>query len=317
MDEYSCDVLIIGAGPAGLTAGLYCGRSGRDTIILEGKEPPAILLAKDIYNYPGFERIEGPKLQEHFRKPFKHYKTVKFLPGDVISLMVGMGKNMISTRTANIMADAVIIATGRGLRKEKIKGEDSFLGYGVSYCALCDGPIYKGKTVYLYGSDEEMFEDGLILTDMGCNVKIIVPKQLDTLSGALVEKVKEIKEKNIEIFENSEVIEIVGDSKGVVQKIVCKPISSSDPSENKIFSLSCLFIFSHVPSNAIFKKAGVDLDEHGNIKIDKDQHTNLKGIFAAGDVTGGLYQVVFATAEGAKAGIMACKYLHHLKNVTT
>ncbi len=314
MDEYSCEILIIGAGPAGLAAGIYCGRSGRNSIILEGKEPPAILLAKEIYNYPGFERIEGPKLQENFRKPFKNYKTVKFLPGDVISLMVGMGKNLISTRTANITADVVIIATGRGLRKEKIKGEDRFIGYGVSYCALCDGPIYKGKTVYLYGSDEELFEDGLILTEMGCDVKIIVPKPLNALPENLTIKVEEVKKRNIEITENTDVVEIIGDHKGIVQKIICKPVGSSNLTENKTFNLSCLFIFSHVPSNAIFKKAGVELDDKGNIKIDKDQHTNLKSIFAAGDVTGGLYQVVFATAEGAKAGIMACKYLRHLKN---
>ncbi|MFX1594206.1 MAG: NAD(P)/FAD-dependent oxidoreductase, partial [Promethearchaeota archaeon] len=110
-------------------------------------------------------------------------------------------------------------------------------------------------------------------------------------------------------------IEAVPDSEGLIKKIICKNTKpeSEETVEIKEFELSCLFILSHISSNSIFKKAGVELDDMGNIKVDDDQKTNLKGVYAAGDCTGGLFQIVFATAEGARAGINACKYLRHLK----
>lgn len=305
MDEYKCEVLIIGAGPAGLSAGVYCGRAGRDTIILEGKGEPAIAQAKEVQNYLGFESIGGTKLLETFQAHAKNNETVQIIKGDVISLMVGMGMNMISTRTSNITADAVIIATGGGQRKEKIKGEDSLTGYGVSYCALCDGPLYREKVVYMYGSDEEVLEEALILQQMGCIVKIISNIGINEMA----EGIKEVQEKGIEIIEKTEVVEVVGNEKGTIEKIICKPIDSDDIIE---FELDCLFILSHIPSNTMFKKAGVELDEKGNIKVDEEQQTNIKGVYAAGDVTGGLFQVAFAVAEGARAGINASKYLRSL-----
>ncbi|MFX1387613.1 MAG: NAD(P)/FAD-dependent oxidoreductase, partial [Promethearchaeota archaeon] len=131
----------------------------------------------------------------------------------------------------------------------------------------------------------------------------------------LPEKIYQVKDTGIEIFENLEVIEAVPDSEGLIKKIICKNTKpeSEETVEIKEFELSCLFILSHISSNSIFKKAGVELDDMGNIKVNDDQKTNLKGVYAAGDCTGGLFQIVFATAEGARAGINACKYLRHLK----
>ncbi len=305
MDEYKCEVLIIGAGPAGLCAGVYCGRAGRDTIILEGKGESAITQAKEVQNYLGFESIGGTKLLETFKAHAKSNEKVKLIKGDVISLMVGMGKNMISTRTANITADSIIIATGGGQHKEKVKGEDSLTGYGVSYCALCDGPLYREKVVYMYGSDEEVLEEALILHQMGCIVKIISNIGINEMP----EGVKEVQDKEIEIIDNIEVIEVVGNDKGTIEKIICKSTDTDDVIE---YDLDCLFILSHIPSNTMFKKAGVELDDKGNIKVDEEQQTNIKGVYAAGDVTGGLFQVAFAVAEGARAGINASKYIRTL-----
>jgi len=312
MDELKCEVLIIGAGPAGLTSGVYCARANRNVIILDGKELSALERAKEIQNWPGEIDIKGKHLLEKFRAHAVSYsENVRLIKGDVISLMLGMGVNMISTRTANITSDVVIIATGGGQRKEIIKGEGALLGYGISYCALCDGPLYKDKVVYLYGRDEEMLEDTLSLYQMGCKVHVIT----DVGSEELPEKVYDVKEKGIEVIENMEVIEAVADSEGIIQKIICKSTkpASEDAEEIREFELNCLFILSHISSNSVFKKAGVELDESGNIKVDEEQRTNLKGVYAAGDVTGGLFQVTFATAEGARAGINACKYLRHLK----
>ncbi|MFX1315714.1 MAG: NAD(P)/FAD-dependent oxidoreductase [Promethearchaeota archaeon] len=312
MDELKCEILIIGAGPAGLSAGVYCARANRDVIILDGKETSALARTKEIQNWLGEIDIKGKRLLEKFKAHVESYsENVRIIKGDVISMMLGMGVNMISTRTANITSDVVIIATGRGNRKEIIKGEGALLGYGVSYCALCDGPLYKEKIVFLYGSDEEVFEDALTLHQMGCKVHIITNIGIDELP----EKVYDVKEKGIDLIENMEIIEVIPNSEGVIEKIKCKftKPESEDFEEIIEFELDCLFILSHIASNSIFKKAGVDLDDMGNIIVDDEQQTNLKGVFAAGDVTGGLFQVVFATAEGARAGINACKYLRQLR----
>ena len=311
LQEYKCEALIIGAGPAGLSAAVYCGRAHRNTIVLEGKEPSALTKSQNIQNWLGEIDATGVNLLEKFRKHAESYESVRIMEGDIIDLMLGMGMSRISTRTATISADVVIIATGTGERKEVIKGENSLIGYGVSYSALYDGPSYKDKLVYLYGRDEEVMEDALILSQMGCKVRVIT----DVGIKELPEKISEVKDAGIEVIEKMEVIEAVPDTDGMIQKIICKPTDAEldDVEKIKEFELSCLFVLSHISSNSIFKKAGVELDDMRNIKVDDEQKTNLNGVYAAGDCTGGLFQVVFAAAEGARAGINACKYLRQLK----
>ncbi|MHA2184338.1 MAG: NAD(P)/FAD-dependent oxidoreductase [Promethearchaeota archaeon] len=312
MEEYKCEVLIIGAGPAGFSAGIYCARANRDVIILDGKELSSLAQAEEIQNWPGEIDIKGRHLLEKFKTHTESYsENIRIIDGDVISLMLGMGINRISTRTTNFTSDVVIIATGKGTRKEIIKGEGVLLGFGVSYSALSDGPSYKDKVVYLFGKDEEMLENALSLHQMGCLVRVITNVGIEELP----EKVYQVEEAGIDILENMEVIEAVPDSEGIIEKIICKSNNpeSEDSEELKEFELSCLFIFSHISSNSIYKKAGVELDDKGNINVDQEQKTNLKGVFAAGDCTGGVFQVVFATAEGARAGINACKYLRQVQ----
>ena len=312
MDELKCEVLIIGAGPAGLSAGVYCARANRDVIILDGKELSALAQAKEIQNWPGEIEIKGKHLIEKFRTHTESYsENIRIIKDDVISLMLGMGVNRTTTRMTNIISDVIIIATGRGTRKEIIKGEDKLLGFGISYSILSDGPLYKDKVVYLLGKDEEMLEDALALQQMGCLVRIITDVGIDELS----EMVYQVEEAGIEIIENMEIIEAVPGSEVNIQKIICKSntheVENTD--ETTEFELDCLFILSHISSNSIFKKSGVELDEKGNIIVDEEQKTNLKGVYAAGDCTGGVFQVVFAAAEGARAGINACKYLRQLQ----
>lgn len=309
MDEYKCEVLIIGAGPAGLSAAVYCGRGNRDTIVLNGKEPSSLSKAKEIRNWLGEINVSGLDLLNKFKRHAESYEKVRIIDGDVISLMLGMGMNMVSTRTANITCDVLIIATGTGIRKEVIKGESNLIGYGVSYCALCDGPLYRDKDVFIYGFDEELIEDALSLDQMGCKVHVITNKSIDDLP----EKVTELKHKGIEIIDHTEIVEVIPDSEGIIKEITIKPVGSENEEEDLItHDLNCLFIISHVPSNSIFKKAGVELDDNGNVKVNELQQTNIAGVYAAGDVTGGLYQVVFAAAEGARAGINANKYLRQI-----
>ena len=310
LKEYKCEALIIGAGPAGLSAGVYCGRANRSTIILDGKEPSALEKTKEIQNWLGEADIGGLELLKKFRTHAESFDKVEIIKGDVIALMLGMGMNMVSTRNANITADVVLIATGTGVRKEVIKGESGLIGFGVSYCALCDGPLFKERNVYLYGSDEEVLEDALALDQMGCITHIITNVGFKDLP----ELATEANEKGIEIIDNMEIVEAISDSDGLIQKILCKTTKPEQGGQEiKEYKLACLFILSHIPSNSIFKKAGVELDENGNVAADENQQTNIQGVYAAGDVTGGLFQVVFAAAEGARAGINACKYLRKIK----
>ncbi|MFO8019618.1 MAG: FAD-dependent oxidoreductase [Promethearchaeia archaeon] len=302
MEEYKCEVLIIGAGPAGLTAAIYCGRANRDTLVLQGKQKSSLVRAKEISNWPGEPDIGGEVLLNKFLAHAESYDSVNIMEGDVISLMTGLGKNMVSTRSTNITADALIIATGMGQRKELIKGESNLVGYGVSYCALCDGPLYKEKDVFLYGDDNELLEDALVLNQMGCHVNVITQQSVEELP----EKKEELIEENIPIIDNTEIVETVSNEEDTLEKIVTKNVNTEEKNE---VDLDALFIFSHVPSNKIFKNGGILLDENQNIKVNKEQETNIQGVYAAGDVTGGLFQVVFAVAEGARAGINVNKYL--------
>ncbi|TFG17061.1 MAG: FAD-binding protein, partial [Promethearchaeota archaeon] len=269
MEEYKCEVLIIGSGPAGLSAAVYCGRANRNTIILSGKEPSALAKTKEITNWLGESKISGQELLQKFTTHTISHETVRIIEGDVISLMIGMGMNMVSTRTANIASDVIIIATGTGKRKEIIKNESNLIGYGISYCALCDGPLYRERNVYLYGNDEELIEDALALHQMGCLVHVIIPESGENLP----EKVNELIEKNIDVIDNMEIIEAVSNSDGIIQKIKCKSVDKelSEEEPPLEFDLDCLFILSHVPSNSIFKKAGRELDEYGNVKFDEGQ----------------------------------------------
>ncbi|MHA2474302.1 MAG: NAD(P)/FAD-dependent oxidoreductase, partial [Promethearchaeota archaeon] len=206
MEEYKCEVLIIGAGPAGFSAGIYCARANRDVIILDGKELSSLAQAKEIQNWPGEIDIKGRHLLEKFKTHTASYsENIRIIDGDVISLMLGMGINRVSTRTTNFTSDVVIIATGKGTRKEIIKGEGVLLGFGVSYSALSDGPSYKDKVVYLFGKDDEMLENALSLHQMGCLVRVITNVGIEELP----EKVYQVEEAGIDILENMEVIEAV------------------------------------------------------------------------------------------------------------
>ena len=156
-----------------------------------------------------------------------------------------------------------------------------------------------------------MLEDALALKQTGCIVHVITDIEIEELP----EKVYEVKKAGIEVIENMEVIEAVADDEGIIQKIICKSTKpeSEEIEEIKEFELNCLFILSHISSSSIFKKAGIDLDDTGNIIVNEEQKTNLKGVYAAGDCTGGAFQVIFAAAEGTRAGTNACKYLRQLE----
>ncbi len=297
------DVAIIGAGPAGLSAALYIARANLKGVILAGKDPPALQQAHLIQNFAGVGSIAGPDLLASMRKQVENLQ-VPIIPEDAIALILAMTPKGVTTRTKAIMAKAVILATGRRSRKQTIKNEAELLGHGVSYCALCDGPLYKQKDVVIVGDDEEALEDALALAQMGCNVTVIFEKGLDTVDAKRVAEVRKSPHP-ISIFERAKVTDVIQGENG---NVAGAKIATSDHLAQKLNARAVFFI-SHVSAGPLLRQAGVELSDKGCILTNAKQETNLEGVYAAGDVTCGEQQVAVAVGQGAVAGIEASRYV--------
>ena len=298
------DVIIIGGGPAGLTAGIYTARHGLKTLLLDGRQIGG--RAKEahwIENYPGFpDGIDGPKLMELFNRQASKF-GVNYLRETVIGL-ADMGEiKMVSTRSGYHQTKAIVLATGVQRKQLSVPGEEALKGRGVSYCAICDGPFFKDKNVAVIGSGHEAIEDAIHLADTAKKVYAI-----PGLKGyAKDQNLDSIKlNPRIQIIEETEIIGIKGDN--YVTGIKLKGTVESELGVDGVFIL-----LEHVSTNSILSEAGISLDKGGCIIVDKQQQTNIPGIFAAGDCTCSSWQVVTATGEGGKAGLAALRYLKGLE----
>ncbi|MGB9836916.1 MAG: NAD(P)/FAD-dependent oxidoreductase [Candidatus Saccharicenans sp.] len=296
------DILVIGAGPAGLTAAIYAARSGKKTLVVEGSHPSRLALGYELENYPGFLKINSRELLEKFREQARVHGA-EFLKEDAIALALESHPKYVTTKSAFIEAKAVIIATGRPLpSKNLIKGEEEFTGRGVSYCATCDGPLYRGREVLAYGFSEEAAEEILELDQLGCKVKILPGEKI---KPELIPELEKLKARGLPILEGYELKEIAGEKR--VEKVVVEKDQRSEE-----IPVSAVFIFRQIPAGSLFGKAGLALDEQGNIVVDRHQQTNLPGVFAAGDVTGWGLQVASAVGGGCVAAIQALSALRKL-----
>jgi thioredoxin reductase (NADPH) len=293
------DVLIIGAGPAGLTAGLYAARSGKKTLILEGRAPSRLAIDYPIENYPGFSSIGSRELLGKFREQAVHFGA-QLIEGDAIAFGLETDPKYVTTKDALIEAGVVILATGKPVPRERlIPGEDRLVGQGVSYCATCDGPLYRGATVVAIGHSEEAREDVLALHQMGCRV-IWVPDK--PLSGASGEAASKIEARGIAVRREAKVREIAGDQR--VEKVRLEEAGTAED-----IAVSGVFIFREIPPGPLLVRAGLALDHKQCIAVDRFQRTNIPGVLAAGDVTCGGLQVVAAAGEGCVAALQALVYL--------
>ncbi len=293
------EIVIIGSGPAGLTAGLYAARAGRKALILEGRAASRLSIGYKLENYPGFISIDSQELLQKMREHAEHFGA-QIMAGDAINFSLTTDPKYVTTKDAMIEAKAVIIATGRGLSKAKmIPGEEKFLGAGVSYCATCDGPLFRGQTVAALGNSDEAAEDILALRGMDCDVRWIPGESEIKVSENIF---KEIKTKGITILEKTKIKSIEGDQR--VQKIVVGTEGKEEELE-----VPAIFIFREIPSTSLFAKAGVELDHRQCIQVDRQQKTNLEGVFAAGDVTCGGLQIASAVGEGCVAAIQAINHV--------
>jgi thioredoxin reductase (NADPH) len=305
------DLIIMGAGPAGLTAGLYTSRFGLKTLILDaqtagGKAAEALL----IENYPGFpDGISGKELIKRMENQASKFGAEIRLLEEIIDLNFDGELKTITTRKGASHSLALIIATGTQRKKLRVPGETEFLGRGVSYCSTCDGPFFKGLKVAVVGHGEEAIADALLLADRAKEVLLVTHgKDLEAF-GTLKQRV--LRKGNIEIV-NAEVVGILGE--GGVKSI---KIVESGKSSETLRDVDGVFIsLGGVPMTEIVKKAGIAVDKGGCIIVDRGQRTNVEGVFAAGDCTCGGMQVVTAAGEGAMAAMKASQYVKRRKAET-
>jgi len=298
------DVVIIGAGPSGYTAGIYCSRAGYDTLILSGILPGGQLVnTTEVENYPGFENsIMGPDLMIDMRKQSQKMGTT-IIDDEVVDVDFRRKPFKVLTASEEYEGRAVIIATGANPRKMGLKGEEAFAGKGVSYCATCDGPFFRNQEIVVVGGGDSAIEEATFLTKFATTVHIV--HRRDELRASKVMQERALNNEKIKFHWDSAVIDIKGDQK--VQQAVLKNLKTN---EETILEIGGLFVaIGHTPNTKIFEKQ-IDLDDQGYVVLKNNTHTNVEGIFAAGDVHDRTYrQAVTAAAFGCMAAIDVDKYI--------
>ena len=303
MEKY--DIIIVGAGPGGLAAGIYAGRQGTKNLILDkgfaggiGREVP------EMENYPGFESISGLELIEKMKS--QAIKNCELHENEnVLEIIKTDNEYKFTVKTDNnsYLSKTVILATGSSHRQLNVKGEEEFKGKGVSYCATCDGFFFQGRDIIMVGGGNSALQEALYLNNLGANVTLVHRRDEFRAQKHLQ---NQIEEEGIDIIYNSVVEEIKGDM--LVESVVLKDKLTGKLSE---LLVSGIFIsVGYIPHTELAKQLGVDLDESGHIIIDKEQKTNVDYVYAIGDVCVGLKQWVVACGEGAVASTSA---YHDLK----
>ena len=304
----SYDVIIIGAGPAGYTAGIYCSRARRDTLLISGLLPGGQLMnTTDVENYPGFEEgIMGPDLMLTMRKQAERMSTT-ILDDVVVNVDFRAKPFKVLTGSEEYEAKAVIVCTGATPRKIGIEGEQTFSGKGVSYCATCDGAFFRNQNIAVVGGGDSCMEEATFLTKFASKVHII--HRRDAFRASKIMQERALNNKKIEVHWNSAVENIIGDQK--VQQIILKDTKTG---ENKTLEMGGVFVaIGHEPNTGLFKNQ-LEMDENGYIIQKNNTETSVKGVFTAGDVHDHRYrQAVTAAGFGCMSAIDVDKYLSEQK----
>lgn len=297
--ENKFDVIIIGGGPAALTAAIYATRRNLTTLVVAKAIGGQITIASEIENYPGFESVSGFELADKFRKHAE--KTgAQFVSSEVVAIEKITDGFRIKTASQEYNTISVILAFGLTPRSLNVPGEDRLIGRGVTYCATCDGPFYKGKTVGVVGSGNSAFDAAAYLSGLAEKVYLITFSEKYTAFAALVDRVKTLP--NIEIVCCETIKEINGENK-------VESITLTGPTATEI-KLDGLFIEIGYQAKTDWLKGLVELNDRGEIITEANGATSLPGIFAAGDCSDvGYKQIVIAAGEGAKSALEAYKYV--------
>lgn len=301
----NCELIIIGAGAAGLAAGIYGTRSGLKTLILEEKMAGGTMAdAPIIENYPGFQSINGRELAQ---KMVVHCRSVDVEIHElekVISLDLKSNKKTVKTDKTTYEAKVVIFACGTHHHELGVSGEKEFRGRGVSYCGVCDGPLFQNRRVLVVGGGNSAVITALYVAELASEVKLSHRRSVLRAEEALVKALK--NKQNVEILWNTELKEIKGEQ--VVSKVI---LFNNKTEATKELEFDGVFIqVGETPNSELAKKAGVNVDEKGYITVDVRQHTNTAGVYAAGDVTNHpVKQVGTAVGQGITAALEAYGYI--------
>ncbi len=320
MNTYN--LIIIGSGPAGLTAALYASRAGLKPLVLAGLNPGGqLMLTTEVENFPGFPKgIQGPELMANMIEQVQHFGA-EIINEDVVSVDFINEIKTIKTDTQEFHAKSVIIATGAEANWLGLPSEQRLRGKGVSACATCDGFFFKGKDVVVIGGGDSAMEEANFLTKFAEHVTIIHRREEFKASKIMLERAK--ANPKISFVTSAEVVEVLGENnvEGVKVKYLSPSVIPAEAGiqglavEEKIIPCNGYFAaIGHTPATKIFKDAGVEVNEKGYIVPKEFTETNIKGVFVAGDVHDHRYrQAITAAGEGCKAALDAEKYLAGLE----
>ncbi|MFA6410149.1 MAG: thioredoxin-disulfide reductase [Candidatus Buchananbacteria bacterium] len=297
------DIIIIGGGPAGLTAGLYASRRTLKTLVLTKDLGGQAAITYDVENYPGFDLTDGSALMEKFAAQAKKFGAeISF---GQVKTVIRKDKNFIVTADNQEIYEgrSLVLAFGLLPRDLDAPGEQKFKGRGVSYCATCDGPLYKNKTVAVVGGGNAALDAAEYLAKLAAKVYLVHRRDQFRGEELVVERLK--KEPKIEMVLSSQISEVKGEQ--FVKSVVIK--TNGDDTTKEIL-VDGVFVEIGYQAKTEFIKDLVNINERGEIITDKDSNTSEPGVFACGDVTDCLYkQIVISAGEGAKAALQAYKYL--------
>jgi thioredoxin reductase (NADPH) len=303
------DLIIIGAGAAGLSAAQYGSRSNLDVLLLEELAAGGqCLIIDNLENYPGFpDPIPGIELSQKFEEQASRFGA-EIRTSSVNSITKKEDVFQLDTDNGPISASAVILATGSKHRKLQVPGEEQFAGRGVSYCATCDGPFFTGKRMLVVGGGDAACDEAMFLAKLTDQLIMVHRRDRFRAQKALADRT--LKNPNIEVHWHTEVKEIKGDSK--VEEVV---LWHNVKKESYVEKVAAVFVFvGAIPQTQVVAELGVDLDEGGNVITNQRMETNVAGLFAAGDVRSTPFrQLVVAAGEGAIAAHSASQYIDELK----
>ena len=306
------DMIVIGGGPAGLSAGIYGGRAKLDVLVIEKENKGGqISLTSEVVNYPGILEISGSEFMVQTKKQAQGF-GVNFVQDEVVDMDFTQKIKTIKTKTAEYKTLSVVIATGAAPRKLGFPGEQEFTGRGVAYCATCDGEFFTGMDIFVIGAGFAAAEEAMFLTKYGKSVTIIAREPDFTCAKSIGDKVK--AHPKITVKFNTELTELTGDMKPTGAKFKNNVTGEVTEYKAKVGETFGVFVLvGYAPSSQIFKNH-IEIDKFGFIPTDEELMTNVPGVFAVGDIRPKrLRQVVTAVADGAIAATSIEKYAHDLR----
>ena len=294
--QVTADLVIIGGGPAGLSAGIYAARSGLNTVIVERSVLGGqVALTPVVENYPGLTQIGGKQLVEIMVSHALEYVTI-FQGEEVVKISPEQDTITVDTSRRRFTTKAVLLATGAGHRRLNVEGEERLSGSGVSYCSTCDGPLFKGKKVVMVGGGDSAVTEALHLKNIGVDVTLVHRRETLRAQDHLV---RNLQANDIPVLFNTEIKSIEGDKR--VETVVLYNNKTGETTSKKTDGV--FVAIGYDPAVELAKTNGVELTEDGYIKHDSNHRTNIRGIYSAGDVAGGYKQIVIAAGQGSAAAL--------------